>query len=237
MATSSSSIPLRRALQGLARRSLGARRAPAFRAFVSHNFSTATGAVVEAETSDAPATRFEDPEDFIAQWEKISPFNRSKRIGALSSLDGSDGTASPRVQHAVRVEEKWRRDGIVTSRGSRKSAVASATLREGEGKVLVNGTYVNEYFPRRSWVENVLSPFVVTDTVGQFDVDVRVHGGGQTGQAQATRMAISRCLQFIEPSHREVLKMEGFLRRDARKVERKKPGQAKARKRYQWVKR
>ena len=91
---------------------------------------------------------------------------------------------------------------------------------------MVNKSYLDEYFPRISWVEDVLAPIIVTDTVGKYDLDVRVSGGGQTGQAQAIRMATARCLQAVDPNHRAVLKIEGFLRRDARKVERKKPGQA-----------
>merc|ERR1711871_972348 len=91
-----------------------------------------------------------------------------------------------------------------------------------------------DYFNRTSHRDIVLSPFTVTETIGKFDVEATCKGGGVSGQAQALRMAIARAIQEIDPKLRPAMKKEGFLTRDPRKVERKKPGRAKARKRYQW---
>jgi small subunit ribosomal protein S9 len=93
------------------------------------------------------------------------------------------------------------------------------------------------YFPRAAHREHVLQPFVATEKLGAFDVFASVAGGGSTGQAGALRLGVARALQNYAPKMREELKGEGFLTRDPRVVERKKPGQAKARKRFQWVKR
>lgn len=121
--------------------------------------------------------------------------------------------------------------------GKRKTSIARTWLKAGSGVITVNGRPMTEYFgplPRRA---DVLAPFMVTTTLGAFDVYSTVRGGGQTGQAQALRHGISRALQLFEPGYRPALKAAGLLTRDSRIVERKKPGLAKARKSFQWVKR
>jgi small subunit ribosomal protein S9 len=121
--------------------------------------------------------------------------------------------------------------------GRRKTSVARVILKEGSGKVSVNGKDFEAAIPQALNRADVLSPFRVTSTEGVYDVMVNVDGGGITGQAQAIRLGISRALIEINPEFRVILRKEGFLTRDPRMVERKKYGQPKARKRFQFSKR
>jgi small subunit ribosomal protein S9 len=121
--------------------------------------------------------------------------------------------------------------------GRRKTSVARVILRSGNGTITVNGREFELAFPEQLSREDILNPFKATETLGQFDVLVKVNGGGTTGQAQAIRLGISRALITLNPEYRPVLKAEGFLTRDPRMVERKKYGQPKARKRFQFSKR
>src|SRR5688572_4787114 len=121
--------------------------------------------------------------------------------------------------------------------GRRKEAVCRAYLRPGSGKWDVNGRTLGDYFPRPSLVSAIQQPFTATDTLGRFDVQARVEGGGPTGQAGALRLAVARALVQLDEVHRRKLRDLGLLTRDARKVERKKPGRPKARKRFQFSKR
>jgi small subunit ribosomal protein S9 len=121
--------------------------------------------------------------------------------------------------------------------GRRKDAVARVFLRSGSGKVTINGRTFEDYFPTKENRDNVLLPFVVTETVGKYDVFANTNGGGITGQSDAIRLGIARALEDINPDFRSSLKTEGLLKRDPRMVERKKYGQKKARKRFQFSKR
>ncbi len=121
--------------------------------------------------------------------------------------------------------------------GRRKTSVARIILRNGNGKITVNGNEFEKAFPQLLSREDILAPFKVTETEGKYDVLVNVNGGGTTGQAQAIRLGIARALENINPEFRPGLKSEGFLTRDPRMVERKKYGQPKARKRFQFSKR
>jgi small subunit ribosomal protein S9 len=121
--------------------------------------------------------------------------------------------------------------------GRRKTSVARVFLRNGSGKVTINKRSFEDFFPVDVHRDTVLQPFAVTDTMGKYDVFVNVKGGGITGQAEAIRLGIARALVDINEEFRPVLKKEGFLRRDPRMVERKKYGQPKARKRFQFSKR
>ena len=121
--------------------------------------------------------------------------------------------------------------------GRRKTSVARVILRTGNGKITVNGKEFEKAFPQLLSREDILNPFKVTETAGSYDVVVNVNGGGTTGQAQAVRLGIARALISINPEFRPALKAEGFLTRDPRMVERKKYGQPKARKRFQFSKR
>lgn len=121
--------------------------------------------------------------------------------------------------------------------GRRKKSVARIILRNGNGKITVNGKEFEQAFPQLLSREDILNPFKATETSGNYDVIVNVQGGGTTGQAQAIRLGISRALCEINPDFRPALKKEGFLTRDPRMVERKKYGRPKARKRFQFSKR
>lgn len=121
--------------------------------------------------------------------------------------------------------------------GRRKSSVARIYLKGGSGTVIVNGKDYKDYFSQENIYRNVTLPFEVTETAEQFDVKVNVFGGGFKGQSEAIRLGISRALVKIDDEHKPALKAEGFMTRDPRMVERKKPGQKKARKNFQFSKR
>jgi small subunit ribosomal protein S9 len=121
--------------------------------------------------------------------------------------------------------------------GRRKTSVARIILRSGNGTIKINNKEFEKVFPQQVSREDVLSPFRITETMGQYDVLVKVNGGGTTGQAEAVRLGISRALISINPDFRPKLKVEGFLTRDPRMVERKKYGRPKARKKFQFSKR
>jgi small subunit ribosomal protein S9 len=121
--------------------------------------------------------------------------------------------------------------------GRRKNAVARVFLRTGSGKITINDREFENYFPIKFHRDDVLLPFILTDTTSKFDVYVNVKGGGISGQSEAIRLAISRALLFVSGDNRPALKSAGLLRRDPRMVERKKYGQPKARKRFQFSKR
>jgi small subunit ribosomal protein S9 len=121
--------------------------------------------------------------------------------------------------------------------GRRKTSTARVLLRRGSGTWSVNGRSLAEYFPRPTHQVRIEEAFKVTDTEGAFDIVVRVQGGGLTGQADAIRMGLARALVEIDEDHRPTLRQQGLLTRDSRKVERKKPGRPKARKRFQFSKR
>jgi small subunit ribosomal protein S9 len=121
--------------------------------------------------------------------------------------------------------------------GRRKTSVARVILRTGNGKITINDREFEKAFPQLLSREDILNPLKVTETEGKYDIYVNVQGGGTTGQAQAIRLGISRALIELNPDYRPALKAEGFLTRDPRMVERKKYGQPKARKRFQFSKR
>ena len=126
---------------------------------------------------------------------------------------------------------------VINALGRRKTAVARVYLTKGKGKVSVNKKDVNEAFPIDVLQAKIKTPFELTDTVGQYDVKVNVSGGGINGQAEAIRLGISRALVEISADYKPLLKAEGLMTRDPRMVERKKPGQPKARKKFQFSKR
>jgi small subunit ribosomal protein S9 len=126
---------------------------------------------------------------------------------------------------------------IVHKIGRRKTSVARVYVRPGSGVITVNGKDAATYFSTDVMVYKLNQPFILSETVGQYDVTVNVFGGGNTGQAEAIRLGISRALCEINAEFRLALKPAGLLTRDARMVERKKPGQKKARKRFKFSKR
>jgi small subunit ribosomal protein S9 len=126
---------------------------------------------------------------------------------------------------------------VIHTIGRRKESVCRIYLRPGSGKWDVNGRTLGDYFPRPTLVSAIQQPFSATDTLGRFDVKARLEGGGVSGQAGALRLAVARALVQSDEGHRRKLRDLGLLTRDARAVERKKPGRPKARKRFQFSKR
>ncbi|MBI2602899.1 MAG: 30S ribosomal protein S9 [Deltaproteobacteria bacterium] len=121
--------------------------------------------------------------------------------------------------------------------GKRKTAIARAYIKKGTGKISINNRSLESYYIRPISRMMIMQPLELTDNVGKFDINVNVRGGGLSGQAGAIRHAISRALSRMDEGHHKVLKKAGLLTRDARKKERKLPGQPGARKRYQFSKR
>jgi small subunit ribosomal protein S9 len=126
---------------------------------------------------------------------------------------------------------------VKNSLGRRKTAIARVYFKTGDGKITVNGKDFKVYFPTTILQTNIMQSFDVTNTVGKYDIIANLSGGGITGQAEALRLGIARALIKEDPAHRPPLKAKGLLRRDPRMVERKKFGQKKARKRFQFSKR
>ena len=126
---------------------------------------------------------------------------------------------------------------VIHKIGRRKTSVARIYLSKGKDKMTINGKDYKDYFPTTSLQYKIIQPFKLTDNLGKYDLSVNVYGGGITGQVEAIRLAISRALCEISDENRPLLKKEGLLTRDPRMVERKKFGQKKARKKFQFSKR
>jgi small subunit ribosomal protein S9 len=126
---------------------------------------------------------------------------------------------------------------VLNALGRRKTAVARIYLKDGNGTILVNGRDYKEYFPTGILQYVVRQPLEIIGALEAYDIKVNLAGGGITGQAEALRLAISRALCEINPENRPPLKAKGLMKRDPRMVERKKFGQKKARKRFQFSKR
>lgn len=126
---------------------------------------------------------------------------------------------------------------MINALGRRKRAVARVFVTEGTGKITINKRDLAVYFPSTLLQYVVLQPLKKLDVAEKYDIKVNLDGGGYNGQANALRLAIARALVKINPEDKKALRSEGFLTRDARSVERKKPGQPKARRRFQFSKR
>jgi small subunit ribosomal protein S9 len=126
---------------------------------------------------------------------------------------------------------------VIHKIGRRKTAVARVYVSKGKGNITVNKKDVNTYFPTATLQYKVNQPLVLTNNEKNFDIKVNVFGGGVTGQAEAVRLALSRAMCKLDEENRSILKPEGLLTRDPRMVERKKFGQKKARKKFQFSKR
>lgn len=126
---------------------------------------------------------------------------------------------------------------VVNALGRRKTSVARVYLSKGKGTITVNKRDYKEFFPVAILQSKIEQAFNLTDTLGQYDVKVNVMGGGVNGQAEAIRLGISRALVEVSADYKPLLKAEGLMTRDPRMVERKKPGQPKARKKFQFSKR
>ena len=126
---------------------------------------------------------------------------------------------------------------MVNALGRRKSAVARIFVTEGTGKITINKKDLQDYFPSSILQYVVKQPLMTLNVAEKYDIKVSLDGGGFTGQSQALRLAIARALVKINADDKKALRAEGFMTRDAREVERKKPGQPKARRRFQFSKR
>jgi small subunit ribosomal protein S9 len=126
---------------------------------------------------------------------------------------------------------------VINTIGRRKKSVARIYMSKGKGKVVVNNKDYTVYFPISTQQYKIQQPFMITETTGSYDVKVNVDGGGVTGQVEAIRLAISRALVEINEEYKPLLKAQSLMTRDPRMVERKKPGQKKARKKFQFSKR
>ena len=126
---------------------------------------------------------------------------------------------------------------VVNALGRRKSAVARVYVEEGNGKITINKRDLTEYFPSPILQYVVKQPLNLLDVAEKYDIKVNLQGGGYTGQSQALRLAIARALVKLNAEDKKALRAEGFMTRDSREVERKKPGRPKARRRFQFSKR
>jgi small subunit ribosomal protein S9 len=126
---------------------------------------------------------------------------------------------------------------VINAIGRRKAAVARVYLSDGKGQITINDREYKQYFPNEILQYVVLQPLNLLNVADKYDITVTLDGGGSKGQAEAVRLGISRALIKIDPEFKPKLKAEGFTTRDPREVERKKPGQPKARKRFQFSKR
>ncbi|MBN2174682.1 MAG: 30S ribosomal protein S9 [Bacteroidales bacterium] len=126
---------------------------------------------------------------------------------------------------------------VINTNGRRKTAIARIYMSDGKGKITINKRELNDYFPLATLQYIVNQPLEITENVGKFDIHANLDGGGIKGQAEALRLAISKALVELNPENRPPLKAKGLLRRDPRMVERKKYGQKKARKKFQFSKR
>ncbi len=126
---------------------------------------------------------------------------------------------------------------VVNAIGRRKAAVARVYVSEGSGKITINGRELVQYFPSSILQFVVKQPLTTLDVAEQYDIKINLVGGGFKGQAEAARLGIARALVKVNPEDKSALRAEGFVTRDPRSVERKKPGRPKARKRFQFSKR
>ena len=158
-------------------------------------------------------------------------------MAETQGLEALAAIATPSAESPAAAEPKRDAQGRSYATGKRKNAVARVWIKPGRGQITINGRDQEVYFARPVLRMMIAQPLQVADRLGQFDVDVTVVGSGLSGQAGAVRHGIAKALTYYEPGLRAALKPHGFLTRDARVVERKKYGRAKARRSFQFSKR
>jgi small subunit ribosomal protein S9 len=126
---------------------------------------------------------------------------------------------------------------VINTTGRRKSAIARLYLKDGKGNIIVNGIEMEKFFPEARFQYIVKQPLNLLEVADKFDIKINLQGGGITGQAEAVRLAIARALVEVDEEYKSALRKAGFLTRDPREKERKKPGQPRARKQFQFSKR
>ena len=155
-----------------------------------------------------------------------------------SSVSEEQVTPEPVAEVAPRpVRRSGAASEVYMGLGRRKTSTARVTLKPGQGRWVVNGRTLEDYFPRAVLRQSLAQPLAVTDTQSRFDIRINVNGGGLRGQADAVRLGIARALLKVDEEYRARLRGQELLTRDPREVERKKPGRPKARKRFQFSKR
>jgi small subunit ribosomal protein S9 len=180
------------------------------------------------------------PESEVAAPEVAAPEAASLEAGSTTSLfsgepAGAETPAEPAFVPVLR--GKFDKFGVAMGTGRRKTSVARCRLKPGSGKWEINGRTLEDFFSGEKQLETVVAPLKATNTIGTYDIWVRVEGGGITGQAGAILLGIARALQVLNPSLHPLLSEGGFLTRDSRMVERKKYGFKKARRSFQFSKR
>ncbi len=193
-----------------------------------------------AKSEDTSVKAAEEPaksEDTSAKAAEEPVKSEDTSVKATEESAEADGSSVKTVKKATPKKGKAGEQGVYRGTGRRKASVARIFLKKGDGRIRVNKRELDEYFPREIWRREVLKPLVLTEKEGSMDFNANVYGGGTTGQAGAIRHALSRALVLFDESTRKVLRQAGCLTRDSRMVERKKPGQPGARKRYQYSKR
>jgi small subunit ribosomal protein S9 len=187
----------------------------------------------EDEMSDDTALFEDDGSEHQSAADLIQQALREKEAKNRARKEKWIESSKPPVRVPV-IDERGRAFG----KGGRKTARATVTIQPGLGEIVVNRLDFIDYFERRSDRDHILAPLVVTETLGSWDVQISVNGGGLTGQAGAARLGLANALNAYNPDlYRPPLKLKGFLERDSRIVERKKIGHVKARKSPQWVRR
>ena len=185
------------------------------------------------EAPEAAPAAAEAPANAAPTEEASAPANAEAEADAD---DNGVSTQGPQIQAVLR-EQQLDKYGRAYATGRRKDAIARVWLKPGSGKIVVNGRDQETYFARPTLRLVINQPFGITDRAGQYDVIATVKGGGLSGQAGAVLHGIAQALTRFEPVLRTTVKRAGFLTRDARVVERKKYGKAKARKSFQFSKR
>lgn len=193
------------------------------------------------ETTDKPQETEAAATDATPESETQPAESESAEAAPSVADEITLGDGPPAEPEEVRVASVIRgkidKFGVAMGTGRRKTSVARVRISDGDGKLTINGRELEEYFSTDRDRQDILSPLRATDTFGKVDVWVRVNGGGTTGQAGAIVLGIARALQAKNPTLHHTLSSGGYLTRDSRMVERKKPGLRKARRSFQFSKR
>jgi small subunit ribosomal protein S9 len=188
----------------------------------------------KAPAPEAPATEASAPKAAAPEAAAAAP---EAPAAEATEAPAAEAPPAPTPVAAGRKSAGASPTGVIHGLGRRKTAVARVFMKPGEGRWIVNGRTLEDYFPRSTLRQSVERPLAVTDSVGRYDIKVNVRGGGLHGQADAVRLGLARALLKVDEDYRPRLRAEELLTRDAREVERKKPGRPKARKRFQFSKR
>ncbi len=199
---------------------------------------TALAAAAKAKSAKTEAKAKAEAKDAKAKPKKPAKSAKSADVKAPAKAKKAEKVEKPeKPKNEPRDRTQPDKSGYIWGTGRRKRSVARVRIRPGKGEILVNKKKVDDYFARRQDREAVAAPLKATDKAGAFDVFVNVKGGGTTGQAGATMLGIARALRNYDDGLLKTLRDGGYLTRDGRMVERKKPGQRGARRKFQFSKR